>query len=217
VGTYHLILDLLETLKIEMIEWTNTEGCHSNLKGDEIAILNYLFYDGKIKAEVITNRMGLLNSLSMEVNLTKKNPLGKGDMFSPKGTDFIKNLRKKKDDNILVDFWISSDYDLTDTEGYFLNIDGTRSWILNHINNWGEMFEESLMKKTFMKNDVGILDMFTHKEHFQSQELKDFSGEGYTAHNVRKMESSIKNVTNQIKTNLEQYYVYIHLEDSIKE
>jgi hypothetical protein len=46
------ILFYLETMVGEMYNWADQEKCHSILQGDEMAMHNYLFYNGEIRAKV---------------------------------------------------------------------------------------------------------------------------------------------------------------------
>jgi len=61
MGDRMSILFYLETIIGEMHKWNKKDECQSNLCGDEMAIQNYLFYNGDLRATVHDSSYGLVN------------------------------------------------------------------------------------------------------------------------------------------------------------
>jgi len=153
IGTRQAILDYLETMHLEMVDWMKDPNCCCNpINGDDQSIHNYLFYTGRFShAQAIKNRIGTVHTVghqatlifrAHEASLARDFPHNyTKDMaykipFSATSTDQSKS-------------WLGIEYDLVDEEGYFLNYDGSRSRVVHQYDRFRSQI------KPWLKVNIG--------------------------------------------------------------
>jgi hypothetical protein len=139
IGTRIAMLRYLSDMVNEMKIWMQDPKCCCNkMSGDDQAIHNYLYYSGKLPyANAIKNRMGLVNtvggqgSLIFEANRERIVELAK----VPKEETSHMALTSKV--NEAKGVWLGLEYDLTDEQGFFINYDGERSFVIHQYDRFG--------------------------------------------------------------------------------
>jgi len=157
LGEYRAVISFIEVVVEEMELWMEMPKCVAGGGGgDGMALVNYLFYDGRLGRQkldasrssgitVHRHRMGLVHSVvdaavdpSKELHVTISGGDGTND-----GTDWLSS---------------SSEYhQLTDADGYLLNIDGHQSAIVRGIHQLGIPFMTWLDQKLFMKMTIPVM------------------------------------------------------------
>lgn len=109
VGTREAILTYLDVMHHELVEWASQEDCRLiNREGGDQAVHNYIYYTGKLPSStnVIPFRSsGVVNTVAVWGKLLEEQ---------------LRNRTDLKWENM-------SDYNVTDSQGYFLESDGSRS------------------------------------------------------------------------------------------
>eukprot|EP00980_Cylindrotheca_fusiformis_P003241 scaffold735_cov116-Cylindrotheca_fusiformis.AAC.11 len=131
IGTREAMLEYLEIMHQEMAAWMKDPKCCCNkMNGDDQSIHNYLFYTGKFPfATAVQNRMGIVHTVGKQAaeiykaheQVLKRN-LGDKDLARTvpfPGTEPGKNP------------WLGLEFDLVDSEGFFLDYDGSRSRVVH--------------------------------------------------------------------------------------
>jgi hypothetical protein len=136
-------------MQAEMDEWMNDPKCCCfQTNADDQSMHNYLFYSGKLDhiAVAIPNRMGLVNTVgSIAAMIWEQHVDQKKRELEAAG--------KNSDDAHMEPFasegeenWLGLHYGLTDKEGYFVNFDGKRSFVVHQIDRFGVGYNHWLQK-----------------------------------------------------------------------
>lgn len=140
------MLKYLDVMYNEMKAWIVDKKCRFKINGDDQSIHNYLFYDNKLPfAKAVPYRTGIVNTIGNEAaRLRKRNRKRCDDEGISDckywGADLSKNQ------------WIGLDFNLTDSEGYLTNFDGTRSLVIHQYDRLGVPFFPWLRRQPFMQD-----------------------------------------------------------------
>jgi hypothetical protein len=128
--------------------WISDEKCHFANNGDDQAIHNYLFYTGKLPyATAIPPRTGIVNTVGVDGGKVWKQHKQKRDAKT-RATDAFDGVTPGTKGWIgPVDFL---DYRLTDEDGYFINVDGTRSRVIHQFDRFGSPIFAWMRKNGFI-------------------------------------------------------------------
>ena len=127
-----------------MKKWIIDPNCHFKNNGDDQSMHNYLFYTGQLPyAKAIQPRSGIVNTVG--VDGAKINKQTKEKEKGNRDSDAYDNVSGKG--------WIGPvdflNYTLTDEDGYFTNIDGTRSRVIHQYDRFELPLEKWLQKNGF--------------------------------------------------------------------
>jgi len=139
IGTRSAMLQYLEAMVKEMRDWMKKDDCCCNkMNGDDQSIHNYLFYSGKLPfATPQLNRVGLVNTVGAQGTLihdSKRNLVEetcKIERGKAANMPFTTQEEEKKGN------WLGPQYDLTDSEGYLIDFNGERSFIVHQFDRLG--------------------------------------------------------------------------------
>ena len=144
IGTRDAMLSYMDIMYHEMIYWMTADQCNKikSHSGDQ-AIMNYLYYTGKfgdLHPEVNWPRNGIVNTVGVRgIELTKQ------DFRSGKAIKEAFNVTKKKAKKFSVyesgenaTSWLAPWLDLVDQEGFFIDLDGTRSGVVHQFDRFGD-------------------------------------------------------------------------------
>ncbi|KAL3933395.1 MAG: hypothetical protein SGBAC_010419 [Bacillariaceae sp.] len=148
IGTRKAILDYLETMHKEMVDWMKDPKCCCNpINGDDQSIHNYLFYTGRFSnAQTIKNRMGIVHTVGHQATLIFR------AHEASLARDFPHNYTKDMAYKIPLSAtsadqsksWLGIEYDLVDEDGYFLNYDGSRSRVVHQYDRFRSQIKKWL-------------------------------------------------------------------------
>ncbi|KAG7351471.1 hypothetical protein IV203_010831 [Nitzschia inconspicua] len=147
IGTRSAMLEYLRVMHVEMDEWMkDPKCCCFKTNGDDQSIHNYLFYSGKLDhiAVAIPNRVGLVNTVGVHAALIFENHVANqrkaleaagenADDAHMVAFDLTADKRYDRDGGN----WLGLHYGMTDNEGYLVNFDGTRSFVVHQIDRFG--------------------------------------------------------------------------------
>jgi hypothetical protein len=125
-----------------MKEWISDEKCHFNNNGDDQSIHNYLYYTGKLPyATAIPARTGIVNTVGVDGSKVWNQHKEKVEKKT-RATDAFDGVKSGTKGWIgPVDFL---SYTLTDEDGYFINVDGTRSRVVHQFDRFGPPIDQWL-------------------------------------------------------------------------
>lgn len=161
IGTRQAMLDYIEIFHQEMKTWMADEKCCCfETNGDDQSMHNYLYYSGMLEGVtggvlVAKNRDALVHTVgahgSMIFNTHKE---VKDELLKAKGKPEPRNAHHVPYDlnyheNNGGKNWLGLHYGLTDKEGYFVDFDGSRSFIVHQYDRLGPQFE------VFMRREKG--------------------------------------------------------------
>jgi hypothetical protein len=140
IGTRSATLEYLRIMHAEMDEWMNDPKCCCfKTNGDDQSIHNYLFYSGKLDhiAVAIPNRIGLVNTVGViaslifqqHINVKKKELEAAGKNPDDAHSEPFVSAGEKN--------WLGLHYGLTDQEGYLVNYNGDRSFVVHQFDRFG--------------------------------------------------------------------------------
>ena len=131
----HSILHELSSSSSSTTSWMNHSQCYS-LSNNGVAIHNYLFYNGQIQSNgVFENQMNIVNSVAMIAN-HYHNDMKYIETKQGDDQDWSTTIMTK----------LQKDHYMDD-DGYFLNLDGSRSAIVHHFEGFGLSFRLWLLLK----------------------------------------------------------------------
>jgi hypothetical protein len=149
IGTRSSMLEYLRIMHAEMDEWMNDPKCccfQTNV--DDQSMHNYVFYSGKLDhiAVAIPNRVGLVNTVGVIASLVFEQHVNQKKVE-------LEAAGKNPDDAHMEPFtsegeqnWLGLHYGLTDKEGYLVNFDGTRSFVIHQFDRFGFSYVDWLQK-----------------------------------------------------------------------
>jgi len=140
IGTRDAILKYLNIMYEEMKLWmVNTKCIFQDDIADDQAMHNYLFYTNKLPfAKAFKHRTGIVNTIGVEASEIFRD-------HEQKRKKHPKKYRKKYPGSSDKS-WIGTHYNLTDEEGYFINLDGSRSICVHQYDRFGENIDSWLEK-----------------------------------------------------------------------
>jgi hypothetical protein len=130
IGTRSAMLEYLRVMHKEMDEWMNDPKCCCiPMNGDDQSMHNYLYYTGKLDhiAVAIPNRMGLVHTIGAIGSLI----LNAHQVQKRKPFDL---------DEHGSGGWLGLQYGLTDKEGYIVDYNGERSFVVHQYDRFGPRF-----------------------------------------------------------------------------
>mmetsp|Transcript_58587 Transcript_58587/g.143294 ORF Transcript_58587/g.143294 Transcript_58587/m.143294 type:complete len:320 (+) Transcript_58587:280-1239(+) len=144
IGTRDAMISYMDIMYHEMIYWMTADQC-TKIKshGGDQAIMNYLYYTGKfdeLRPEINWPRNGIVNTVGVRgIELTKQ------DYRSGKAIKEAFNVTKSKAKKFSVydsgenkTSWLAPWLDLVDKEGFFIDLDGTRSRVVHQFDRFGD-------------------------------------------------------------------------------
>jgi hypothetical protein len=159
IGTRETMIEYLRIMEDEMNVWMNDPKCCCfKINGDDQSIHNYLFYSGKLDhiAVAVPNRMGLVNTVGAQAALISNS-------HRKTKKEMLKEQGKNEDDAEGIPFdqdaehgnehgnWLGLQYGMTDKEGYLVNHNGERSYIIHQIDRFGWQYYSWLNDHFFKK------------------------------------------------------------------
>ena len=150
IGTREATLQYLEIIYREMKEWILEVKCRFNIVGDDQSIHNYLFYTNQLPfAKAIPYRTGLVNTVGIDgsnIQEAHNNQLSEDGTLSipvkfsgASGNDWLGS----------VDFLT---YNLTNSDGLFVNDDGSITPVVHQYDRFGPILESWLQSQPFMQD-----------------------------------------------------------------
>ena len=128
-------------MKQEMIYWTNHEKCQKiKSHGGDQAIENYLYYTGKFNhLDPVVNypRMGIVNTAGVVGAGIAGWEYKRDKLFGKENKDMTSMLLPPNSTS-----WLSPLFDLVDAQGYFLDLDGSRSRVIHQFDRFGNSLHE---------------------------------------------------------------------------
>lgn len=130
IGTREAILDYMTVMYQEMLLWQSDATCYNQTwHGGDQAILNYIYHSGgldHLKPQVFEPREGIVNTVGI---------------IGIRHTQFAKKLKNSgvSHQTYLGETtkrWISPHYDLTDSEGFFIDFNGNRSRVVHQYDRF---------------------------------------------------------------------------------
>jgi hypothetical protein len=148
IGTREAMLQYLDIMHKEMVDWMKDPNCCCNaINGDDQSIHNYLFYTGRFPfAQAVKNRMGTVHTVGHQATLIFR------AHEAALARDFPNNYTKDMAYKIPLstgDTWLGPEYDLVDDKGFFLNYDGTRSRVVHQYDRFRSQI------KPWLKANIG--------------------------------------------------------------
>lgn len=145
------MLKYLEAMYFEMKVWINEPRCRFNLNGDDQTIHNYLFYTGQLPfANAIPNRQGIVNTVGVEgAQLWHAKRLR---LEAEEGLTQAQ-AAKRPYPGANEHTWIGTEFNVTDSEGFFTQYDGTRSRVIHQFDRYGQTMTHWLGKQDFVKDN----------------------------------------------------------------
>jgi hypothetical protein len=156
IGTRQAMLDYLTIMHDEMADWMKDPNCCcKKISGDDQSIHNYLFYTGRFPfAKAIPNRRGIVNTVGVQA----------AEVYRAHEAAIIRDLGPDIDighearsrpfpgtENNRIP-WIGPEYDMTDAEGFFTDLNGSRSRVIHQIDRFGNKIDYWMMNA---KNSLG--------------------------------------------------------------
>jgi hypothetical protein len=159
VGTREAMLGYLQAMYDEMVEWmADPVCCCFETNGDDQSIHNYLFYGTNrfsgLSPRAVPNRMGLIHTVGAQGALIYQAHMDTKQAMLPEG---------RKDDAYHMEYdginsttngnngrrsWIGMQFGLTDNEGYFVNHNGERSFVVHQYDRLASPFDNWLDSNT---------------------------------------------------------------------
>lgn len=144
IGTRSAMLEYLRVMHVEMDEWMNDPKCCCfKTNGDDQSIHNYLFYSGKLNhiAVSVPNQMGLVNTVGVQGALIfHRHVANQRKLLQAKGESDAEVHHVKYDVDDGSQGWLGLQYGVTDNEGYFVNYNGERSFVVHQIDRYGMQY-----------------------------------------------------------------------------
>lgn len=151
IGTRDAMIKYLERMYEEMKAWISEPKCREfKGNGDDQSIHNYLYYTGQFPyATAILPRSGIVNTVGVDgANILKAHK----KYWESQGKS-PEQIESKKFNGAEGENWLGKvdflQYELTDSEGFFVNVDGSRSRMIHQYDRFGNRIEEWLGKQTF--------------------------------------------------------------------
>jgi hypothetical protein len=150
VGTRTAMLSYLSEMVKEMKAWMqDPKCCCLKMSGDDQAIHNYLYYTGRLPyATAVKNRMGLVNTVGGQGSLVfeaNRRHIMEKQLVA---IDEAPNDPYTNEADEAKGLWLGLEYDLTDKDGYFIDFNGERSFIIHQFDRYGPRFDIWLSDKS---------------------------------------------------------------------
>jgi len=141
IGTRSAMLEYLRVMHVEMDEWMRDPKCCCFItNADDQTMHNYLFYTGKLNhiAVSVPNRMGLVHTVGHQCSMIFNNHVqAQRDLLQAKNESDAEAHVIKFDVEDDSHGWLGLQYGITDKEGYFVDFDGGRSFVVHQIDRCG--------------------------------------------------------------------------------
>ena len=153
IGTRQAMLDYLDIFHKEMDVWMRSPKCCCfSINGDDQSMHNYLYYSGMLDGVTggvhnVKNRDGLVNTVGAMGSLIhnshreQKNKLrvARNDSNQDGGgaEPYDIAFDEEKDHN---KNWLGLHYGMTDSEGFFTQYDGSRSFVIHQFDRFGHQY-----------------------------------------------------------------------------
>lgn len=159
IGTRQAMLDYLEIFHKEMNSWMESPDCCCfEMNGDDQSMHNYMYYSGMLNNVTggvvsVKNRNGLVNTVGAIGSLIRVTHKQEKDNLwraihhqNPDkglGHKFYKfDLAETEEKD--TKNWLGLHYGLTDTDGYFVQFDGSRSYVVHQYDRFGAAIKQWL-------------------------------------------------------------------------
>jgi len=150
IGTRRAMIDYLNIFHEEMNTWMASEKCCCfDTNGDDQSMHNYLYYSGKLSGvsggvKAVANRDGLVNtvgamgSLIFNTHRREKKILREAQKHpAPQDSHHEKFDISVEEDKDSTRNWLGLHYGMTDRDGYFVQYDGSRSFVVHQYDRFG--------------------------------------------------------------------------------
>mmetsp|Transcript_17118 Transcript_17118/g.35349 ORF Transcript_17118/g.35349 Transcript_17118/m.35349 type:complete len:354 (+) Transcript_17118:265-1326(+) len=160
IGTRDAMLDYLEIFHNEMNTWMESPRCCCfETNGDDQSMHNYLFYSNALDgvaggAEAVKNRNGLVHTVGAQASLVfqthdrnqKLLRTALGDPARPveRSHHASFDLSEGEDAGDGRRNWLGLHYGMTDHEGYLVDFDGSRSFVVHQYDRFGPAYTDWL-------------------------------------------------------------------------
>ena len=170
IGTRNAMIDYLNIMQIEMYEWmSHPICCCFDTNGDDQSMHNYLYYSGKLNntsirggVTSIINRMGIINTVGAQASLilhshtenkkalhTAKNEYSGNSHNDPYDLSRDEDGKDKPKSHPERKNWLGLQYGLTDSDGYFLDMNGQRSYAVHQYDRFGGNYYDWINKNKY--------------------------------------------------------------------
>jgi hypothetical protein len=154
IGTRNAMLRYLNDMVNEMRIWMwDPKCCCNKMNGDDQSIHNYLYYTGRLPyATAQKNRVGLVHTIgsqgAMLFNAKRKRNMQELNMTQRAAS--IKAYTSDADE--AEGLWLGLEHDLTDAQGFFIDFNGERSFIVHQYDRFGLPVEKWLDDKSGLRD-----------------------------------------------------------------
>jgi len=138
MGSREGIIDYIDAMGTEFIEWKDKDNCRFEMPGDDQSIHNYLFYTNKLKnARAYPHRTGPINVIGFEAAMIYEKAADEADEQGIKLTETPSFYVKDKKWNE----WLPQKFgNITDPKtGLITNMDGTISAQVHQYDRFGRL------------------------------------------------------------------------------
>ncbi|CAB9498891.1 expressed unknown protein [Seminavis robusta] len=148
IATRNDMLRYLNDMVAEMRFWMQHEKCCCNdMNGDDQSIHNWLFYGSKQLATYGTaqpNRMGLVHTAGAQASrlFQAKRKKGMEELGLEQRAAVVMPFTSKEEEE--RGNWLGPEHGLTDPQGYLLDFNGERSFVVHQADRFGYPFEKWL-------------------------------------------------------------------------
>lgn len=155
IGTRDAMLQYLADMVTEMRLWMQNKRCCCNkMSGDDQSIHNYLYYAGKLPyASPQDSRVGLVNTVgsqgAMLFNKKRKIYMEEVGLSQPEAS--LKPYTSEAEEK--EGLWLGLENDLTDSQGFFIDFNGERSFIIHQFDRFGRPLEKWLDRRSGLVQD----------------------------------------------------------------
>jgi hypothetical protein len=149
IGTRSAMLEYLRIMHAEMDEWmSDPKCCCFQTNSDDQAMHNYVFYSGKLDhiALAIPNKVGLVNTIGGIAALVSGHHIDQKRRELEAAGNNSDNAHMELFVSEGEENWLGLHYGLTDTKGYLVNFDGTRSFVIHQVDRFGFPYLDWLEK-----------------------------------------------------------------------
>lgn len=132
------MLAFMEIMYQEMKLWQSVDQCFFKNHGGDQAIQNYLYYSGAfdhLQPQTFMPRNGIVNTVGRLGKVLLDVSYKRYKQFGTRGFDGADEKT-----------WIGNHFDVTDGEGYFIDLDGGRSRVVHQFDRFGPSLSDWLKK-----------------------------------------------------------------------
>lgn len=155
IGARDAMLRYLTDMVTEMRVWMKKRTCCCNqMSGDDQSIHNYLYYSGKLPYAVPQkNRAGLVHTVGSQgaMFFNEKRKRNMEELQMEQGPASRKAYTSEAEEN--QGQWLGLQHDLTDAQGFFIDFNGERSFVVHQYDRFGQPLQKWFDNKSGLWQD----------------------------------------------------------------